>query len=215
MYKSQAEHNTRTGRRSRVCGGTKSFLQAFNESYAEAPIRKARPEQRRLWLLAAEGVRADKARGAITLMGNVFWSEALLAHRGDKLIVRFDPQNLLADLHVYRLDDSYIGAVPVYEAAGFDNVDAARQHNRERNSWLKAKRLQQEIERKWSVGQVAALLPRTEEPEPVEARVVRPMFNVNGNAAMKVVPQAEVEQREDAFFSAFRGGLTVVGGTDN
>src|SRR5690606_13947366 len=52
------EHNRRTGRRSRVCAGQLSFDQAFRESYARAPIRKASEEQLRLFLLAAESVTA-------------------------------------------------------------------------------------------------------------------------------------------------------------
>ena len=44
-----AEHNARQGRLTKVANG-RSFDDAFAESYAVAPIRKATQEQRRLWM---------------------------------------------------------------------------------------------------------------------------------------------------------------------
>ena len=56
------EHNTRQGRRSEVAWG-RSFAEVFEESYAIAPIRKATEAQRRLWLMGAERLSADKGLG--------------------------------------------------------------------------------------------------------------------------------------------------------
>jgi hypothetical protein len=103
-----AEHNSREGRKTRVCGGRLSFQQAFNASYATSIIRKATPEHRQLWLLAAEGVTARAKDGALHVMGNRYSAEELLAHRGTPMVVRFDPQMLLEDIHVYTLDGRFV-----------------------------------------------------------------------------------------------------------
>ncbi len=52
-------HNARPGRRSEVAFG-RSFDEVFDEGYKVAPIRKATLEQRRLWLMSAEGVRGAR-----------------------------------------------------------------------------------------------------------------------------------------------------------
>ena len=129
-------HNARAGRRTDVCNG-RSFDEAFHESYRAAPIRRATEEQRRLWLLAAEGVRSRRD-GSIELLGNRYWSEQLVDHAQQKLIVRFDPQLLHGEIHAYRLDGSFIASAPVIEAVGFADVEKARLHAHKRNAWLRA-----------------------------------------------------------------------------
>lgn len=188
-----AEHNQRPGRRGGSCDG-RSFFQTFQDSYATAPIRKATAEQRRLWLLAAEGIRARRD-GSLELMGNRFWHERLVEHAGDKLIVRFDPQLLHDTAHVYRLDGSFIVSAACIEAVGFADVDAAQAHARARKRWLNAQKDMLAAERTLSVDQAAAMVPDSAEPMPApETKVVRPLFV--GNAALKVDPELD-EDRED------------------
>ena len=153
-----ARHNAREGRRTAVCAG-RSFDAVFAESYAASPIRKATPEQRRLWLLAAEGIRAHSENGSLTLLGNRYWDEFLLAHRGGKLCVRFDPQDLMAGVHVYDLAGCYLGFADVIEAAGFNDVAAARDHAARRRAFIKAARALQDAERRLTAAEVAASLP--------------------------------------------------------
>ena len=196
-----AAHNARPGRASNVCSG-RSFDQAFAESYAGARIVKAAPEQRRLWLLAAEAIGASKVDGSITIEGNRFWAEFLAGHRGQKLTVRFDPQKLQQPLHVYRLDGAYLGAAPVIEAVGFADADAARAHNRARNAWRRAQREQLDAERQMTIEQVAALLPLAEEPPPPPAaKVVR---LVRGNTALQPIATTDEEEAtpQDAVMDA-------------
>lgn len=196
-----AAHNARAGRTSAVCSG-RSFDQAFAESYAVAPIKKAAPEQRRLWLLAAEAILANRTDGSISIEGNRFWAEFLSGYRGQKLTVRFDPQQLHQPLHVYRLDGAYLGAAPVIEAVGFADADAARQHNHARNTWRKAQREMLHAERKMTIQQVAALLPLAEEPAPPpETKVVRLIRH--GSAALQPIPMmAEENDPQDAVMNA-------------
>ncbi len=189
-----AEHNLRVGRQSKVCGGRLSFAQAFSDSYAKAAITKATAEQRRLWLLAAEAVKADRRDGAIVLEGNRYWGEFLSDHRGQRVTVRFDPQALQEPLHVYRADGGYLGAAQCVAAAGFDDVDAAREHGRQRKAWMRAQKQLLAAERTMSIQQLAAMLPGAPEPAPLpETKVVRP-FVVKGGAALKQQPQDAPEE---------------------
>lgn len=168
-------HNTRPGRRSAVCGG-RSLLQAFEESYRERPVRKASAAQRRLWLLAAEGVLARADDGAIHVAGNRYWSEFLTAQRGQRLVARLDPAALHAGLEIERLDGRYLGRAPCVEAAGFADQDAAREHARARRDYIRAVKAQARAEQKLSIADVAALIPAPEAPEVPSAGVVKPLF---------------------------------------
>lgn len=197
-----AAHNAREGRRTDTARG-RSFKATFEESYAKSPIKKATGEQRRLWLLAAEAVGAAKVDGSILVMGNRYWAEFLASHRGQKLTVRFDPQKLQSDLHVYRLDGAYLGAAPCVEKVGFNDADAAREHARAKSDFRKAEKAKLAAERKLTPAQVAALLPDADEPAPPpESKVVR---LVSGANALKPAARLETETEEDeALFAAIR-----------
>lgn len=168
-------HNARQGRRTAVCQG-RSFDQAFADSYAVAEVRKATAEQRRLWLLAAEGVRAHKETGQVDLLGNVYWHEALVDHAGRRLTARFDPQRLHEPVHVYTLDGRYVCTAECRVAAGFEDVDAARSHARAKGDWKRAQKAALAAERRMGIDQVADLTPLVEAPEPPDAAVVRVDF---------------------------------------
>lgn len=204
-------HNARPGRRSRVCGGVKSFDQVYSESYAQAAIRRATPEQRRLWLLAAEGVRASDRDGSIKLMGNRYWDAALQDHRGQPLVVRFDPQDLTADVHVYRLDGGYVGAAVCIEAAGFKDANAARVHGRARRTWIKAQRVKLEAERRMDAAQYAALLPAAAESVALESKVTVPVFgrpNLGAVGHGRPVPVAKpLTESEAALLAAMEAEM--------
>lgn len=183
-----AAHNARPGRRTDVANG-RSFDEVFLDSYRAAPIRRATEEQRRLWLLAAEGLRARRD-GSIELLGNRYWTEDLVDHALKKLTVRFDPQALHTEVHVYRLDGSYLCSAPVIEAAGFADVEKAREHAAARNKYTKAQKEMLSAERVLTVDQVAAMLPKVEAPQPLPSpTVVRPVF---GNVAL--APREEFEE---------------------
>lgn len=198
-----AEHNSRIGRRSKVCGGRLSFAQAFAASYSETAIRRASPEQCRLWLLAAEGVKVRKD-ASVHLQGNRYWHERLTDFIGHKMVLRFDPDRLHDGVHVYRLDGSYVVAAPVIEAAGFADVAAARDHARARKGWLKAQKEMLKAERRLSINDLAAMLPAAEAPEaPPAPKVIRPVF---GNLAAAAVPVADAYQEQEAFLDTFVAG---------
>jgi len=126
--------NARTGRRTEMAGGTLSFDQVFEASYRTAVIRKARPDQRRLWLLAAENVTVQSG-GSVTLDAgalvgqgrNRYYHDALTEFVGNSVVVRFDPQDLHGEVHIYRPDGDYIATAVCIESAGFGDADAGRE----------------------------------------------------------------------------------------
>ena len=198
-----AEHNARVGRRSDVCQGKYSFDQVFEASYVRAPITKATDEQRRLWLMPAEALTISKRDGVIEIENNRFWAEFLNEHRGEKAVVRLDPENLQQDVHVYRLDGTYLGAASCIEKVGFMDKDAASRHERAQKARRRAlkdlekatKRLDQE-----ELAQVFADLPKHEET-PLEAKVVRPLRSrplVSGANALALDFDEDAELEREA-----------------
>lgn len=189
------EHNQRIGRRAAVCRG-RSFAETFAESYANAPIKKATDEQRRLWLLAAEGITAARKDGTLNLMGNRYWGDFLHGHLGQKLVVRFDPDNLHTGLHVYRLDGSYLGFADVIAAAGFNDAAAARDHGRTRRAFMKGTKALLDQYVTLTGEQVAAGIPTPSNLPPMESKVVRMAANVEP-LMKRPAPAAPVELSAD------------------
>lgn len=166
-------HNARTGRRSEVCAGRSSFDVAFAESYAKGPVRKATVEQQRLWLLTAEQVIANRETGAIKLFDNVYHCDALVAYRGQPLVVRFDPDRLHNPIHVYTADEAYIGAAACEEAVGFMNTEAASDLAKARRRRNRAAREYAEANIRLEAADVAARLPEIPEPPQPETNLVQ------------------------------------------
>lgn len=193
-----AAHNARPGRRSAVCQG-RSFDEAFNESYARGPVKKATAEQRRLWLLTAE-VSSAKTNGEITLATdrrNRYWSAELADHAGQTLTVRFDPQTLHDKVYVYTHDGRFICEATCIEAAGFNDTVAAREHARARNQFKNAARSMLEAERKMDAAEAAKLLPGVAPGELPQARVVRafqPSTRVQAPKPRELAPEERAIQ---------------------
>ncbi|MFZ5607169.1 MAG: transposase domain-containing protein [Pseudomonadota bacterium] len=122
-----AAHNARPDRRSATARG-RSFDDVFNASYAASVIRRASPEQRRLWLLAAEGLKVRR-EGYVVIAGNAYFGEAVSALAGQHVVVRFDPDRLDQPVHVYTLEGRYVGSAE-RTTARFDDIDTAREHAR-------------------------------------------------------------------------------------
>ncbi|MEM9063824.1 MAG: transposase domain-containing protein, partial [Pseudomonadota bacterium] len=138
-----AEHNTRTGRTGQVAKltGGRSFVEAFDESFVRAPIRSARPEQRRLWLMGVERLSAHRESGRLMFQDNVYWSPEISPRiAGTAVAARFDPENLHDGLHVYALDGRYLGHMPAFEKTGFLSLEGAQSHARARTQFMKAER---------------------------------------------------------------------------
>lgn len=141
-----AAFNAKEGRRSPMHRG-RSFDAVFAESYAQATIRRATEAQRRLWLLATEPVQANGRDGTITLgagrvvgerLANRYWHADLVDYAGRKVVARFDPKRLHQGVHVYTIDGRWICYAECVEAKAFDDQDAAREHQRNRKTFLRS-----------------------------------------------------------------------------
>lgn len=171
------EHNTRQGRRSEVAFG-RSFVEVFDESYAVAPIRKATEAQRRLWLLGAENIRAEKQTGAVWFQGNEFWSDWMQQVAGQRLIVRFDPAAFWDGLHIYTAENAYLGHAPVRQKVGFFDADEARVHSRARNDWMRAEKAKAAALERYTAVQLGEFLDDAAPTAPAkpESKVVKAVF---------------------------------------
>lgn len=181
------EHNARVGRKGQGLHG-RSCDQAFKESM-ESPstiVRQTTEDQRALWLMAAEQVSCKRGSGEIHLHGNRYWSQELNAHAGTKVVVRFDPDNLNLPVSVYDLEDRLICEAPLFRDAKFDDVDAARTHNRKRKDMMRTTRELQRLHAELKPDQLADIysdIEKTEKPEnprPAIPRIVPTKRVVNG-----------------------------------
>src|SRR5690606_32042702 len=143
--------------------------------------------QLRQWLLAAEGVTADKTTRAVTLAGNRYWSEALSQLAGlplerRRVILRHDPAELHAGVRGYAIDGRALAHAQCGHAAGFGDTEAARRHTRARRQWARAQRAALDAERRMGVDEVAARLREVDErttptpPQPEDTVVRRGAF---------------------------------------
>lgn len=170
-----AAHNARTGRLAKVCAG-RSFDQVFSESYAVAPIRKATEEQLRQMLLAAEVVHANSQDGSVRLGGNRYWCEALAGHAGQRLTLRFDPDNLHTSVVAYTMAGVFVGEADCIAAVGFADTQAAKEHSRARKQYRRSAKDMLKAERRMDAAAVAAQLPAPPPEYLPEANVISPMF---------------------------------------
>lgn len=167
------EHNARGGRRSEVAAG-RSFDETFAASIADPATIVAWPTsaQKALWLLAAERIRTAKGNGEIAFMGNRYWDSKLTGHAGQHVTVRFDPDRLMEPLRVYDGQDRFLCAAAAIARTGFDDVDAARSHARNRKAYVNAVKAQADLHARLSAEELArlyasgaeALSPKTEKP---------------------------------------------------
>ena len=192
-----AAHNAREGRRG-ATANSRSFDAVFNDSYAQSPIRKATAEQRRLWLLAAEGV-VVRRDGTVTLNAereNRYWSAALHELAGQSIIARFDPQSLHDLVHCYTMDGRYLGEAACVKAAGFNDTQAAREHSRARNQFKRAAREQLDAELRMTALQASKYIPVAEPSGLPDSRIVRPSFTLRAQPQAAPLTAAQQNMHE-------------------
>lgn len=203
-------HNARLGRTGRDYNG-RSFDQVFADTFVE--IGKASPEQLRMALLAAEQVRVNKQTGEIALFGNRYWAEGCAALHGELVTVRFDPDDLHSEVHVYHQRGHFLLTAPVIADTGWGDVEGARATAKRWKGLHRAIRDGVDAEQLLSAEQIAALQPRAIEPEIAAPDVIR-MVSHRGQtaAALKRLPAPQpvaTSERETRLFGAL-GKLRVV-----
>lgn len=150
-------HNARPDRRTETAWN-KSFNDVFNASYKTAPVKMPTEEQTRLWLMAAEPAMAKRGNGELKLYGNRYWSEWMYQVAGQKVVARFDPDDLHQPLHVYTLTGEYLGEAKLVEKGYFFSKEAAQDHTRKRNQFIKATRDAERLHKELSDREIAAQL---------------------------------------------------------
>lgn len=200
-----AAHNAKLGRRTETARG-RSFDEAFAESYARAPIGKATPEQLRMALLAAEQVRVDRKTSAITLFDNRYWSDGCAQIAGQLVTVRFDPDDLMQDIHLYAQDGRYLTSAQLIADTGFLDVNGAKRSAKQLAEYRRKIREAAEAEQLMAADEVARLqadAPTFTVPEPSVVRPVR--HRGHTAAALKLAdaaPARAAEERTDRIFTA-------------
>lgn len=232
MEREVAAYNAKTGRRSPMHRG-RSFDDVFAESYANATIRRATEEQRRLCLLAAEA-RTAKKDGSITLeagritrtdfaptQANRYWHEDLGDYAGRQVVVRFDPLRMHEGVHVYTFDGRYICFAACLEAAGFNDQVKGREHSRNRRIYVRSSSEALQAVTRMDAIQAAKFLPGNDSPGAADAtipapKVVRPEFRdalERPRAAARVASEqdrADMAQLEQDYAAPARRPLVNV-----
>ena len=184
-----AKHNAKLGRTGRDYKG-RSFDEVFAESYSTQTITQATPEQLRWALLAAEQRMVNRQTGEVELFGNRYWSEGCTQLHGQRVTVRFDPDDLTKDVHLYGQDGAYLTSAKRWADVGFLDAESAKQTAKFEAEQRRKVREGIEAEDLLTASQVAAHYtgaPVAEQPVP---KVVR-MARTRGNTALKIDPSAE------------------------
>ena len=208
-------HNARGNRRTETARGG-SFDDAFAASYAASGIGRASPAQMRKALLEAQERRCHRDHGSITLLGNRYWSPELLEFRGKTVVVRFNPENLHSEVHIYQKDGRYLCAAPVHEKTGFFDKEGAKRRAKDEADLKRIEKAYRAKADLLSAAKVNELLSGHSEPPPKPiagaARLVRHRGHVA--AALKPTEQAnaapEISTFDDDFARACARKFKVV-----
>ncbi|WP_170158996.1 transposase domain-containing protein [Tibeticola sediminis] len=132
-----ARHNAREGRRTETAKG-RSFDAVFAESYGRRVVTKLAPSQQAMLLMAAEPVKV-RPDNRVVVCGNAYACEPGWGVAGQKVVVRFDPDDLKRPVAVCAIDGQLIGwAEP--SVAPFDDQMAAQAVKRYRAAARRASR---------------------------------------------------------------------------
>ena len=184
-----AAHNAKPGRRTETAGGVDSFDDVFARSYAVDPVGKATPEQLRLALLTAEERMCDRETAVLTLEGNRYWAQELSRYAGQKLTVRFDPDDLHTEVYAYDRAGKFICTAPAIAAVGFFDKASANRKRALESDTRKAVRRLAEAHELLDAATIAAMIPDHPDETPLPASVVRPVRHRGQTAAaLKLAP---------------------------
>lgn len=210
-----AEHNARPGRRTEIAKG-RSFDEAFAESYAVAPITKVvDPVVLRMALLAADRKKVKAADGTIEIAGNRYNHPDLIAHRGELVTVRFDPDNLHSPIHVYDDQGRYLVEAMLLADTGFGDIAGAQEAaRRTKNMKRRAKELA-EAERLLSPEELAALQVNSRASAKPEATVIRPQRVAAATARCDAAKSASAEPAKLTVLERARIGRAKIAAANN
>lgn len=196
-----AEHNRRLGRRTEMGAGQHSFDDVFAASYARSTVARATEEQLRLALFAADQVSTDRTTGSVKLAGNSYWTEQLAAVAGEKVTIRFDPEDLMQPVHVYDRAGRFLSTAPIQRATGFLDMGQAKERQRLERRHQRATREAAEALNLLSAAELVSRLPAYDEDgdnrsiRPAATRIVRQRgANVAALKAVSEPTEAQIER---------------------
>ncbi len=204
-----AAHNARQGRATETAKG-RSFDATFAESYATSSVVCATASQLRIALLEATERRCHREHGAVTIDGNRYHCPQLVELRGKKVIVRYNPDNLHSDVHIYDLKGHYLFAAPVQAAVGFFDKAAAKSRQKAEAAERKQERELEKTRGRLNAARLAELFSGHAEPAPAPRPGAARIARVGGHvaAALKPVRQDVSEPVETPFIGQFVAGVT-------
>lgn len=194
-----AHYNGKLGRNTEACYGVMSFDQAFEQSYAQATVRKATTEQLTMMMLQSEACRVSnhgtiklESGGTIRQRSNRYYHDALAEYQGQKVVARFDPQRLHEAVIVTTLNGLHICEAACLEKVAFGDTQQAREHKRARTNFIKHNKAAALAKKGMSAMEAAALLPSISDEEAPEAKVVEMVRPASiGNAAVAIQPMTQ------------------------
>jgi putative transposase len=217
-----AEHNARQGRISHTTQG-RSFDDTFAESYADAPIRKATEEQRRLWLMGQQVGKLNRDTGQLRLYNNYYHSEWMSQHPNLKIIARFDPEDLHAGVYIYARDGAFLGFAECRQKVGFFDLTAAKETARRNARIKRAQKALVQAHKPVSIEQIGrdmnASAPAAEKD--FTSKVVSPEFGRKPAPVVFEKPQyqplqdAEVEAAQNAMILNMKPTENATSETDD
>ena len=187
------KHNAKTNRRTETAKG-RSFDEVFFENYATAPIGKASEEQMRLALLTSKVVKSRDFSGEIMIHENRYHSPIMVGFAGQNITVKYDPDNLWAEVYAYKMSGEFIGALTCIRATGFFDQAGSKEVSRGRKAVKAAAKALLEKEALLSAKELAARYRGVEgsEPEAPKSNVIRPIGMRRGNLAAKPSPHQHI-----------------------
>ncbi len=197
-----AKHNAKLGRRTETANGD-SFDAVFEASYSQNPVGQATKEQLRLALLGAEMVRTDPRNGEIVFAENRYHSRDLIEIAGEKVTVRFDPDNLKSAIFVYKMSGEFVCEAEYIPSRGFDDLEAAKADAKQVGAARKLARKLADAEELLHAKKLALLLEDSEAPsapKPV-SNVIRPIRMRGSAVAQK---QEDISELFGAAISSLR-----------
>lgn len=158
--------NDRKGRRTEMAKARGlSYREVFEESYAQAVIRKPNEHQLMMCLMRTENCMVHQG-GVIELKAsqnplgkcNRYHSPMLYAHIGTKVSLRYNPSSLDEAVYAYDATGSLIGQIPLLKDVAFNDQRAARQQREAQDDLMARTRMMQRSIDITPVQEVAALL---------------------------------------------------------
>ncbi len=174
-----ADWNSQEGRRSEMARGIHSYQQVFEQSYRQIQVRKPTATQLRLCLhRTRKGVKVHSG-GLVELnagryskhLANRYRSPLLFEYIGQSVHLRFNPYDLTGYVYAYSERGEFIGEIPLFADAEYDNLGDARRQNLFQTetvnhaAWLKEQMIDLTSE------DLAQLARSNEKPEPLGGMV--------------------------------------------